>query len=136
MPWCPAVVLDRLKRQPSETESRPREPSSSPTLDWDSPAARRSVRKAVSRSVDRNTKKLLSRLTDELLSTKAQLTLAKLEKKRAFDALRAEQKKQKRGKKLMDEFRASEDCGAVVFSPSKVRKLLDMQKTREQAKEQ
>jgi hypothetical protein len=136
VPWCPAVVLDRLKQQPSATEARPREPSSSPPLDWDSPAARRSVRKAVSRSVDRNTKKLLSRLTDELLSTKAQLTLVKLEKKKAFDALRAVQKKQKRGKKLIEEFRASEDCGAVVFSPSKVRKLLDMQKAREQAKEQ
>lgn len=45
-------------------------------------------------------------------------------------------KKQKRGKKLMEEFRASEHCGAVVFSPSKVRKLLDLQKAREQAKEQ
>ena len=51
-------------------------------------------------------------------------------------ALRAVQKKQKRGKKLIEEFRASEDCGAVVFSPSKVRKLLDLQKAREQAKEQ
>jgi hypothetical protein len=36
----------------------------------------------------------------------------------------------------MEEFRASEDCGAVVFSPSKMRKLLDLQKAREQAKEQ
>lgn len=130
------MVLDRLKQQPSATEACPREPSSSPPLDLDSPAARRSVRKAVSRSVDSNTKKLLSRLIDELLSTKAQLTLAKFEKKKAFDALRAVQKKQKRGKKLIEEFRASEDCGAVVFSPSKVRKLLDMQKAREQAKEQ
>ena len=48
-------------------------------------------------------------------------------KQKALDALRAVQKKQKRGKKLMEEFRASEDCGAVVFSPSKVRKLLDLQ---------
>jgi hypothetical protein len=35
----------------------------------------------------------------------------------------------------VEEFRASEDCGAVVFSPSKVRKLLDLQKAREQAKQ-
>ena len=136
IPQCPTVVLDRLKQQPSATEARPREPSSSPPLDQDSPAVRRSVRKAISRSVDRNTKKLLSRLTDELLSTKAQLTLAKLEKKKAFDALRAVQKKQKRSKKLIEEFRASKDYSTIVFSPSKVRKLLDIQKAREQAKEQ
>lgn len=136
VPWCPSVVLDKLKQQPSATEQGSGRLSSSPPVDWDSPTARRSIRKAVNKSVDKKTKKLLSALTDELLSTKAQLTLAKLEKKKAFDALRAVQKKHKRGKKLMEEFRASEDCGAVVFSPSKVRKLLDLQKAREQAKEQ
>jgi hypothetical protein len=136
VPWCPAVVLDRLEPQPSATEARPGRPSSSPPLDWNSPTARSSVRKAVNGSVDGKTKRLLSRLTDELLSTKAQLTLAKFEKKKALDALRAVQKKQKRGKKLIEEFRVSEDCGTVVFSPSKVRKLLDLQKAREQAKEQ
>lgn len=136
VPWCPPVVLDKLKQQPSATEPRSGRASSSPPLDWDSPNARRSIRKAVNTAGDRKTKKVLSRLTDELLSTKAQLTLAKLEKKKAFDALRAVQKKQKRGKKFMEEFRASEDCGAVVFSPSKVRKLFDLQKARERAKEQ
>jgi hypothetical protein len=135
-PDHPSVVPDKLKQQPFATEQRSGRLSSSPPLDWDSPSARRSIRKAVNESADRKTKKLLSKLTDELLSTKAQLTLAKLEKKKALDALRAVQKKQKRGKKLMEEFRASEDCGAVVFSPSKVRKLLDLQKAREQAEEQ
>ena len=136
VPWCPWVVLDKLKQQPPATEQRLERLSSSPPLDWGSPKIRRSIRKAVNGSTDRRTRKLLSKLTGELLSTKAQLTLAKLEKKKALDALRAVQKKQKRGKKLMEEFRASEDCGAVVFSPSKVRKLLDLHKAREQAKEQ
>ncbi|KAK4937385.1 hypothetical protein LTR28_009856 [Elasticomyces elasticus] len=136
VPWCPSVVLDKLKQQPPATEQRSSRLSSSPPIDWDSPTARRSIRKAVNRSVNKKTKKLLSKLTDELLSTKAQLALAKLEKKKAVEALRAAQKKHKRGKKLMEEFRASEGSGAVVFSPSKVRKLLDLQKAREQAKEQ
>jgi hypothetical protein len=136
VPWCPSVVLDKLKQQPSATEQCSGRLSSSPPLDWDSPSARRSIRKAVNESADRKTKKLLSKLTDKLLSTKAQLTLAKLEKKKALDALRAVQKKQKRGKKLIEEFRASKDYSTVVFSPSKVRKLLDLQKAREQAKEQ
>ena len=64
--------------------------------------AGRSIRKAVSKVANRKTKKLLSKLTDELLSTKAQLTIAKLEKKKAVEALRAAHKRQKRGKKLME----------------------------------
>jgi hypothetical protein len=36
----------------------------------------------------------------------------------------------------MENFGTSGDCGVVVFSPSKVRKLLDLQRSREQAKEQ
>jgi hypothetical protein len=89
VPWCPSVVLDKLKQQPSATEQRLGRLLSSPPLDWDSPSARRSIRKAVNESADKKTKKLLSKLTDELLSTKAQLTLAKLDKKKALDALRA-----------------------------------------------
>jgi hypothetical protein len=86
LPWCPLVVLNKLKQQPSATEQRSGRLSSSPPLDWDSPSARRSIRKALNESADKKTKKLLSKLTDELLSTKAQLTLAKLEKKKALDA--------------------------------------------------
>jgi hypothetical protein len=130
------VVLDKLKQKLSATVPCSGSLSSSPPVDWDSPTARRSIRTVVNESVDGKTKKLLSRLTCELLSTKSHLTLAKLEEKRAFDALRAAQKKHKRSKKLMEEFRASEDRGAVVFTSSKVRKLLDLQKAREQAKEQ
>jgi len=136
VPWCPSVVLDKLKQQPPTTEQRLGRLSSSPPIDWDSPTTKRSIRKAVSRSVNKKAKKLLSKLTDELLSTKTQLALAKLEKKKAVEALRATQRKHKRGKKLIDEFRASEGSGAILFSPSNVRKLLDLQKTREQAKEQ
>ncbi|KXL43476.1 MAG: hypothetical protein FE78DRAFT_542546, partial [Acidomyces sp. 'richmondensis'] len=73
--------------------------------------------------------------TDKLLGTKAQLTLAQF-KKKAVEALRATQRKRMRSKKLIDEFRASEGSGAILFSPSKVMKLLDLQKTREHAKKQ
>ena len=79
---------------------------------------------------------MLSNLTNELLSTKAQLTLAKLEKKKAVEALRVAQKKHKHSRKLIEEFRASKGSGAVLFSPSKLRKLLDLQTSRERVKEQ
>ena len=136
VPWCPSVVLNKLRQQPVRNEEHLGRLSSSPPIDWDSPTAKRSIRKAVNRAVNKKTKKLLSKLTEELLSTKAQLTLAKIEKKKVVEALRAAQKSHKRGKKLIEEFRASEGSGAIVFSPTKVRKLLDLQKAREQAKEQ
>jgi hypothetical protein len=136
VPWCPSVVPDKLEQQLSATKQHSRRLLSSPPIDWDSPTAKKSIRKVVSKVANRKTKKMLSKLTHELLSTKAQLTLAKLEKKKAVEALRATHKRQKRGKKLMEEFRASESSGAVVFSPSKVRKLLDLHRAREQAKEQ
>ncbi|KXL48709.1 hypothetical protein M433DRAFT_2806 [Acidomyces richmondensis BFW] len=136
VPWCPSVVLNKLRQQPVRNEVHLGRLSSSPPIDWDSPTAKRSIRKAVNRAVNKKTKKLLSKLTEELLSTKAQLTLAKIEKKKVFEALRTAQKSHKRGKKLIEEFRASEGSGAIVFSPTKVRKLLNLQKAREQAKEQ
>jgi hypothetical protein len=61
------VVLDKLKQQPSATEQRLGRLLSSPPLDWDSLSARRSIRKAVNESADKKTKKLLSKLTNELL---------------------------------------------------------------------
>ena len=97
VPWCPSIVLNQLQQQPTATTQG----LSSPPIDWDSPTAKRSLRKAVNKAVDKKTKKLLSKLTDELLTTKAQLTLAKIEKKKATEALRAIKKSHKSSNKLI-----------------------------------
>lgn len=44
--------------------------------------------------------------------------------------------RQKHGKKLMEEFKASKSSDVVVFSRSKVRNLLDLQRARDQPKKQ
>ena len=45
-----------------------------------------------------------------------------------------EQKRRKRGKKLIEEFRAEEGQGALFISPSKIQAIRDLKARREQAK--
>ena len=84
---------------------------------------------------DKKTRELLSWLQNELLSTKAKLTLAQIEKKRALEALRASKKQHKRGKKLMEEFRSRQSTGAIVFSPRKFKEFQELSESREATKE-
>jgi hypothetical protein len=44
--------------------------------------------------------------------------------------------KRKRGRKLMEQFRAEEGSGAILFSPKKVRAALELQEQRKQEKVQ
>lgn len=74
----------------------------------------------------------MKRLSDDLQSSKAEATLERLGRKRAIEALRHEKKKRERGKKLMEQFRAEEGSGAILFSPNKVRGALELQRKREQ----
>lgn len=95
----------------------------------------RKLRAIVNKTVDRKTKKIMKRLSDDLQRSRAEATLERLGKQKAIEALRQEKKKRKRGKKLMEQFRAEEGSGAIIFSPGKVRAALDLQERREQDKE-
>jgi ribosomal protein L25 (general stress protein Ctc) len=75
----------------------------------------------------------MTQLTKEVLSTRAELTLARIEKRRANEALHQENKRRKKGKKLMEEFRAQEGASAILFSPGKVQKAVELKGRREQA---
>jgi hypothetical protein len=96
----------------------------------------RKLRAIVNTTVDRKTKKMIKRLSDDLQRSRAEATLERLGKQKAVEALRHEKKKRKRGKKLMEQFRAEEGSGAIIFSPGKVRAALELQEQREQEKEQ
>jgi len=76
------------------------------------------------------------KLSNDLRRSKAEVTLERLGKRQATDALRHEKKKRKRGKKLIKQFRAEEGSGAILFSPGKARAALDLQDQREHQKEQ
>jgi ribosomal protein L25 (general stress protein Ctc) len=132
----PDVVLSQVRgpKQVSLCQSiANRQLSSSPPICFDSPSVNRRLRKMISRAVDKKTKKWMTQLTEEVLSTRAELTLARIEKRRATEALYQEKKRRKKGKKLMEEFRAQEGASAILFSPSKVQKAIELKERSEQA---
>ena len=139
LPFNPALVVDKL-RPPNQKESMPRGRSkglsSSPSAYLDSPSGMRKLRTFINKIVDRKTKKVIKRLSEDLQKSKAEATLEKVGKQQAMEALRHEKKKRKRGKKLIEQFRAEEGSGSILFSPSKVRAALELQDRREQEKEQ
>jgi hypothetical protein len=138
-PFNPASVLKKLRSRTQRdltTKRSSRGPSSSPSAYWDSPSGMRKLRAVVNTTVDRKTKKIIKRLSDDLQRSRAEATLERLGKQKAVKALRHEKKKRKRGKKLMEQFRAEEGSGAIIFSPGKVRAALELQEQREQEKEQ
>jgi hypothetical protein len=90
----------------------------------------------INQTVDKKTKKVIKRLSNDLYSSRAELVLERLAKQKAIEALRHEKKKRKRGRKLIEQFRAEEGSGAILFSPGKVRAALKLQEQREQEKEQ
>jgi hypothetical protein len=135
-PLDPDVVLGQLRGAKQASLRQPvanRRPSSSPPICFDSPSVNRRLRKMTSRTADKKTKKWMTQLTEEVLSTKAKLTLARIEKRRAIGALHHEKKRRKKGMKLMEEFKAQEGTSAVLFSPGKVRKAIELKECREQA---
>lgn len=96
----------------------------------------RKLRAIINKTVDKKTKKVIKRLSDDLQSSRAELVLERLAKQKATEALRHEKKRRKRGRKLMEQFRAEEGSGAILFSPGEVRAALELQEQREQEKEQ
>lgn len=138
-PFNPGLVLEKLRpRTQKEPTSRGRSrgPSSSPSACWDSPSGMRKLRATINERVDKKTKKMIQRLSDDLQSSRAEATLERLGKQKAIEALRHEKKKRKRGKKLMEQFRADEGSGAILFSPGKVKAAFELQERREREKVQ
>ncbi|KAK5110696.1 hypothetical protein LTR85_000739 [Meristemomyces frigidus] len=85
------------------------------------------LRKMISSAVDKKTKVWMTQLTEEVLSTRAELTLASIDKREATEALHQEKKRGKRGKKLMGDFRALE---------VRSRKAVELKERRGQAVEE
>jgi hypothetical protein len=77
---------------------------------------------------------MMKRLSDDLQTSRAEAALERLGEQKAIKALRHEKNKRKRGRKLMEQFRAEEGSGAILFSPKKVRAALELQAQREQEK--
>ena len=87
-------------------------------------------------TVDRNTKKVIKTLSDDLQKSRAETTLEKASKQGAMEALRHEKKKRMRAKKLIEQFRAEQGSESILFSPGKVKAALELQDQKEREKEQ
>ena len=85
----------------------------------------------ISRAVDKKPQKWMTQLTEEVSSTRADLTLAKIGRLSRLCIRRGSVGRE--GKKLMEEFRAREGTSAIVFSLSKVQKSIELKEFREQA---
>jgi hypothetical protein len=79
---------------------------------------------------------VIESLSETCLSLAARCKLAEDRKQGYLEALNNEKKKRKRGRPLMEEFRAQEGSGAMFFSPSKVLKARELQDAKVAAKEQ
>jgi hypothetical protein len=86
----------------------------------------RKLRAIINKTVGQKTKKMMKRLSDDLQTSRAEATLERLGRQKAIEALRYEKKKRKRGRKLIEQLRAEEGSGAILFIPKKVRAALEL----------
>ena len=134
-PFDPSVVLNQIKVR-NQREQASRSHSSSPSACWESPSGMRKLRAIINNTVDRRTKKTFKKLTEDLQKSKAEVLIQRAAKQNAIQALRDEKKKKRRKKKLIEQFRADEGTGALLFSPSKVKAALELQEQKYQDEQQ
>lgn len=118
------------------TAERPASGSSSSA--FDSPSKAKKLRTIVNSStagIDKRTRRTLDKLRDAVLGLSAKLTLSRLRNKQLSTALRLEQKKKKRQRKVLEELRSSEGSSTLIMSPTKIQRARDLATSREQEKE-
>jgi hypothetical protein len=142
LPFDPQKVLAMFSTSGSNTpehHSAARPGSGSSSSAFDSPSKAKRLRSVLSGRVatsDRRTRRTLEKLGDTVLSLSAKLTLSRLRNKQLGAALRQEQRKKKRQKKVIEELRSSEGLGTLIMSPTKIQRARDLAMSREQEKEQ
>jgi len=142
LPFDPQKVLAMFSTTGGNTPERhlaPRPGSGISSSAFDSPSKAKRLRSVVSGSVtarDRKTRKTLEKLGDTVLGLSAKLTLSRLRNKQLGAALRQEQRKKKRQRKVIEELRSSEGLGTLIMSPTKIQRARDLALSREQEREQ
>jgi hypothetical protein len=90
-PFNPALVLDKVKPR-DQRESAPGGRRRGSSACWDSPSGMRKLRAIINQTVDKKTKKVIKRLSDDLHSSRGELVLERLAKQKATEALRHRKK--------------------------------------------
>lgn len=142
LPFDPQKVLSIFSTADEDTsgpQSAERPASGSSSSTFDSPSKAKKLRTVLNNSVagsDRKTQRTLEKLGDTVLGLSAKLTLSRLRNKQLGTALRLEQRKKKRQKKVFDELRSSRGFGTLIMSPTRIQRARDLAMSREQEKEQ
>jgi hypothetical protein len=142
LPFNPQKVLSTFSTADEDTSGRQsaeRPASGSSSSMFDSPSKAKKLRTVLNISVagsDRKTQRTLEKLSDTVLVLSAKLTLSRLRNKQLGTALRQEQKKKKRQKKVFEELRSAEGFGTLIMSPTRIQRARDLAMSREQEKEQ
>lgn len=142
LPFDPQKVLSIFSTADEDTSGRQsaeRPASASSSSTFDSPSKVKRIRTVLNSTVagsDRKTQRTLEKLGDTVLGLSAKLTLSRLQNKQLDTALRLEQRKKKRQKRVFEELRSSEGFGTLIMSPTRIQRARDLAMRREQEKEQ
>jgi hypothetical protein len=142
LPFDPQKVLSIFSTADEDTSGRQsaeRPASASSSSTFDSPSKVKRIRTVLNSTVagsDRKTQRTLEKLGDTVLGLSAKLTLSRLQNKQLDTALRLEQRKKKRQKRVFEELRSSEGFGTLIMSPTRIQRARDLAMSREQEKEQ
>lgn len=142
LPFDPQKVLSIFSTSDGDTpgrQSAERPASGSSSSTFDSPSRAKKLRTVFNSSVagsDGKMLRTLEKLGDTVLGLSAKLTLSRLRNKQLGTALRLEQRKKKRQKRVFEDLRSSEGFGTLIMSPTKIQRARDIEMSREQEKEQ
>jgi DDE superfamily endonuclease len=135
-PLNPEVILSAIetRRKQGKIASRPSSRDSNTSAlsasDW------RKVRKLLRDVVDEVIEPQAKRLENTVLKLTTDIALLRSENEGLRKAFSNEKKKRTRGKPLFDELRAETDCKAMLFSPSKIERAIELQEERKQLQHQ
>jgi hypothetical protein len=141
-PFEPEEVLKLFEKEEGEglgSSALDRGSRSHTNRSLDSPSAVRTIRRIVNQEVaqrDAQSQRVVESLSKTCLSLAARCKLAEDREQGYLEALNNEKKKRKRGRPLMEEFRAQEGSGVMFLSPSKILKARELQDAKVAAKEQ
>jgi hypothetical protein len=121
-----ATSLKELAEEPHTPDSRRSGSKCSSLTPRDWRKIQSIVNRAMMRMTDKEHRKSVEYLGDKVISQSAEITLLKERNKQLIAALEDEQKRETRGKKLMEEFRSRDECNATFSRPRKVKQLQEL----------
>ncbi len=131
-PFNPNVILKTFK---SPAQSRPASSGKSSVISaTDERKIKRLLKEAIAELIEGDTGAKTAKMSDTVTFVSAQCSIYKHQVETLQRALYNERKKRTRGKQLIEEYRAEQGTAALIFSPTKIDRLKELQSEREERK--